>query len=271
MYLTRHQTHDGARWARNGNYLPSNFSLSFLLQLSSETAHNVLTSLPEGPAAEGPLLAPIESNQEVWACGVTYLRSREARKTESSSGDAYQRVYDADRPEIFQKAAGWRTVGHEMRVRIRRDSEWNVPEPELVIMVNHAMEIIGYSAGNDISSRSIEGENPLYLPQAKVFDGACSVGPGILLVEPQKVNDVAINIEIKRDSTSVFCGESSTAQMKRTPCELAQYLGRELSFPNGAFLMTGTGIVPPDEFTLQSGDQIDITVGELELTNTVAP
>jgi 2-dehydro-3-deoxy-D-arabinonate dehydratase len=192
-----------------------------------------------------------------------------AREHESATGDIYERVYDAERPEIFPKATGWRVAGPDEGIRVREDSSWNVPEPELVIVVNQDMEIIGYTAGNDVSSRSIEGENPLYLPQAKVFDGSCALGPGIVLTESQAVNDVPINLEISRNGEQVFRGESGTGQMKRTPQELAEYLGREMSFPYGGFLMTGTGIVPEDDFTLQPGDSVTITVGELTLTNSV--
>lgn len=269
MYLTRHHTPEGPRWARDGKFLPQEFSLAFLLQLSPEQIHTLLGKLPAGPEAEGQLLPPVEPSHEVWACGVTYLRSRDARKLESSVADVYEKVYDAERPEIFQKAAGWRVVGHDMPVRIRRDSTWNVPEPELVAVLNRTMQIIGYCAGNDVSSRSIEGENPLYLPQAKVFNGACAVGPGVQIVDNEAVDDVPIRVQVQRGGDVVFEGESGTSQMKRRPKELAEYLGRELVFPHGAFLMTGTGIVPPDEFTLEAGDIVQITVGELTLTNAV--
>jgi 2-dehydro-3-deoxy-D-arabinonate dehydratase len=269
MYLTRHQTADGPRWALDGSYLPIDFSLALLLQVPAASAAALLQSLPTGPDADGPLLAPIDAVQEVWAAGVTYLRSRVAREHESATGDIYEKVYDAERPEIFPKAAGWRVAGPEDGIRARSDSSWDVPEPELVIVINQDLEIIGYTAGNDVSSRSIEGENPLYLPQAKVFDGSCALGPGILLTESTAVNDVPISLEIARDGAVVFTGDSGTGQMKRTPQELAQYLGREMSFPYGALLMTGTGIVPDDDFTLQSGDVVTVKVGDLVLTNSV--
>jgi 2-dehydro-3-deoxy-D-arabinonate dehydratase len=269
MYLTRHQTAGGARWALDGRYLPVDFSLALLLQVPASSGQALLQSLPAGDEADGPLLAPVDAVQEVWAAGVTYMRSRVAREHESATSDIYERVYDAERPEIFPKAAGWRVAGPQDGIRVRTDSAWNVPEPELVIVVNQDCEIIGYTAGNDVSSRSIEGENPLYLPQAKVFDGSCALGPGILLTESSAVNDVAISLEIHRAGALVFAGESGTSQMKRTPQELAAYLGREMSFPYGGFLMTGTGIVPDDDFTLQSGDIVKIQVGDLTLTNEV--
>jgi 2-dehydro-3-deoxy-D-arabinonate dehydratase len=269
MYLTRHQTAGGPRWALDGHYLPTDFSLSLLLQVPASSVQALLSSLPTGSAADGPLLAPVDAIQDVWAAGVTYMRSRVAREHESATADIYEKVYDADRPEIFPKAIGWRVRGPEDPIRVRQDSTWDVPEPELVIVINQDLEIIGYTAGNDVSSRAIEGENPLYLPQAKVFDGSCALGPGIVITESSSVNDVPITLNIERNGSSIFSGDSGTGQMKRTPQELAQYLGREMHFPAGALLMTGTGIVPDDDFTLQSGDVVTITVGDLTLTNTV--
>jgi 2-dehydro-3-deoxy-D-arabinonate dehydratase len=184
-------------------------------------------------------------------------------------GDAYERVYAAERPELFFKAPGWRVVGPGGAVRVRRDSGWNVPEPELVLVLNSRMEIVGYTAGNDVSSRDIEGENPLYLPQAKVYDGACSLGPGIVLARPDEMRDLPIRLRVTRDGATVFEGGVSTSRMKRSLEELAGYLGRELSLPHGAFLMTGTGIVPPDEFTLRPGDGVEVSVGDLVLENDV--
>src|SRR5918993_734299 len=220
--------------------------------------------------AEGPLLPPIEPEHEVWASGVTYLRSREARELESTDADAYERVYDAERPELFFKAPGWRVVGPADRVRIREDSHWNVPEPELVLVINSGMEIVGYTAGNDVSSRDIEGENTLYLPQAKVYDGACSLGPGIVISDPDSMLDLRITMSIRRGDAILFEDDINTSQMKRSPEELAAYLGKELAFPGGAFLMTGTGIVPEDDFTLVPGDLVGISVGDLVLENEVA-
>jgi 2-dehydro-3-deoxy-D-arabinonate dehydratase len=269
MYLSRHRTAGGARWTLDGHFLPQDFTLERLLEVHATDVRGFLEELgSEGPA-EDPLLPPIEPEHEVWASGVTYLRSREAREVESTDADAYERVYDAERPELFFKALGWRVVGHGARVRVREDSQWNVPEPELVLVVNSGMEIVGYTAGNDVSSRDIEGENPLYLPQAKVYDGSCSLGPGIVLSGPDSMLDLHITMSIRRGDTTVFEDEIDTSQMKRSPEELAAYLGKELAFPGGAFLMTGTGIVPGDDFTLESGDLVGISVGDLLLENEV--
>lgn len=269
MYLTRHQTLQGAQWASDGRYLPADLSLSLLLQLPAEVALDLLAGLSSGPAASDPLLPPVDANQEVWASGVTYLRSRDAREAESAGSNVYNRVYEAERPELFLKAPGWRAVGHGQPVRIRRDSRWNVPEPELVLVVNQQMRIVGYTAGDDVSSRYIEGENPLYLPQAKVYDGACALGPGIVLAASDELRDIPIRLHVTRGGAVAFDGEISTGQMSRGLEELVEYLGRELAFPSGALLMTGTGIVPPDDFTLQAGDSVEITVGQLTLENSV--
>jgi 2-dehydro-3-deoxy-D-arabinonate dehydratase len=218
------------------------------------------------------LIAPI-GTQEVRASGVTYFRSRDARMEESKSqggSDFYERVYSAERPELFFKANGPRVVAPGGPVRIRRDAQWSVPEPELTLVINRAGAIIGYTVGNDMSSRDIEGENPLYLPQAKVYDGSCSLGPCILLQPEPLAKSTAIRIEITRSGSVAFRGETSLSEMKRTPEELGQYLFRENSFPVGAFLLTGTGIVPPDAFTLQSADRIRIEIEAIGiLENTV--
>ena len=207
------------------------------------------------------ILAPI-GNQEVWAAGVTYFRSRKARMEESKGaggGDFYDRVYTAERPELFFKAAGWRVVGPGGAVRIRSDARWSVPEPELTLLMNPAGELVGYTIGNDMSSRDIEGENPLYLPQAKVYDGSCALGPCILL-SSQPLKESVIRLEIIRQSKHLFSGTTSLAELKRDPKQLIEYLFREQSFPQGVFLMTGTGIVPPDELNLQHGDSISISI-----------
>lgn len=266
-YLTRHRTENGPRWAFNERYLPPGFNLGFLLELPKSAVADFLASLPLGKAADDPLLPPVEPTQEIWASGVTYMRSREARKSESDVGDVYEMVYDAERPEIFLKAVGWRAVGHGSLFRIRKDSKWNVPEPELVLVINAHGEIVGYSAGNDASSRDIEGANPLYLPQAKMYNGSCAVGPGIILTDVDQMGNLDVALEISRGGSAAFNGETSTANMKRTLQELADYLFLELDFPQGALLMTGTGIVPGDEFTLEVGDLVRITVGELTLAN----
>jgi len=219
------------------------------------------------------LLPPIGS-QEVWAAGVTYYRSRAARMEESKSaggGDFYDRVYEADRPEIFFKATPHRVAGSGQPVRIRVDSRWNVPEPELAIAVNSLGQIIGFTIGNDMSSRDIEGENPLYLPQAKVYDQCCGLGPGILLTEEPLAKSTEIRLEILRDNSKVFEGSTNLEQMRRTPEELIEFLFRDNSFPRGCFLLTGTGIVPPDDFSLATGDEVRITIDPIgTLINPVA-
>lgn len=207
-------------------------------------------------------LAPI-GNQEVWAAGVTYFRSRTARMEESKSaggGDFYDRVYAADRPELFFKSTPSRVAGPNQNVRIRRDSKWNVPEPELAIVVNSLGQIIGYTIGNDMSSRDIEGENPLYLPQAKVYAQSCGLGPGILIRSQPLPPETEIHLAIRRSCATVFHGQTRLSELKRTPQELVEYLFRDNVFPYGCFLLTGTGIVPPDEFTLAVGDEIRITI-----------
>ena len=223
-------------------------------------------------AAMNDLLAPIV-HQEVWAAGVTYFRSRTARMEEAKTGSGghfYDLVYGADRPELFFKAAPWRVVGPGGTVRIRRDAVWNVPEPELALLISRGGHIIGYTAGNDMSSRDIEGENPLYLPQAKVYDGACALGPALVISPGPPPRDAKIGLEIRRGGETVLSASTSLAEMKREPALLVEYLYRETSFPHGCILLTGTGIVPPDDFTLQQGDEIDVTIDEVgTLTNVV--
>jgi 2-dehydro-3-deoxy-D-arabinonate dehydratase len=208
------------------------------------------------------LRAPLQS-QEVWAAGVTYLRSRTARMEESKDtggGSFYDRVYDADRPELFFKSTPHRVAAPNSPVRIRADGKWNVPEPELTLALNSAGKIFGFTIGNDMSSRDIEGENPLYLPQAKVYDRSAALGPCIVITDTLPGADTAIAIEIRRDAKVAFAGETTVGRIKRPLPSLAEWLFRENSFPNGCFLMTGTGIVPPDAFTLHSGDEIRITI-----------
>jgi 2-dehydro-3-deoxy-D-arabinonate dehydratase len=222
------------------------------------------------PPAE--VLAPIQ-NQEVWAAGVTYLRSRDARIEESKDaggGTFYDRVYDADRPEIFFKATPHRVFGPGAALRLRKDSKWNVPEPELTLAINVDGKIFGYTIGNDLSSRDIEGENPLYLPQAKVWSHCCGLGPA-LVVCPPLPPETAITLTILRAGATVFEGATALTQMKRTPLELADWLWRDNSFPTGCYLLTGTGLVPPNEFTLASGDEVRISIGSLGcLVNHIA-
>jgi 2-dehydro-3-deoxy-D-arabinonate dehydratase len=270
MYLARHQTPAGPRWALDKCFLTPAFTLGLLLELPVSAAADLLAALRTDEPAEGALLAPIEPLQEMWAAGVTYLRSRDARKEESAAADVYQKVYDASRPEVFFKSIGWRVVANGQPVRIRADSRWNVPEPEMVLVINRGGEIVGYCAGNDMSSRDIEGENPLYLPQAKIYDGSCALGSGIQLARRAEIRSLPIGIEIVRDGATAFSAESSTAQMHRTPEELAACLVSELTFPQGVFLMTGTCVVPGEGFTLRSGDMIQIRVGAIALENSVA-
>ncbi len=211
---------------------------------------------------EKELLAPIGS-QEVWAAGVTYLRSKVARMEESKeSGGAtfYDKVYDADRPELFFKSTAGRVVGTGGKVRIRKDSSWDVPEPELVLVISSSGKIIGYSIGNDMSSRSIEGENPLYLPQAKMYDGCAAIGPCVLVTEEPISPATLIAIQIERNNAIVFEGKVTIDKMKRSHIELVGFLYREYSFATGAYLMTGTCVVPENDFTLQSGDLVTITI-----------
>lgn len=213
-----------------------------------------------GGVMDGEILPPLES-QEVWAAGVTYRRSREARMEESErEADIYDRVYRAQRPELFFKATANRVVGPEAEVGIRSDSDWNVPEAELALAISSEGRIFGYSVGNDMSSRSIEGENPLYLPQAKIYDGSCALGPCLYLTEAPLDPSTEIAIRVERKRGVVFEGRTRLSEMKRQPKELAEYLFRDNSFPNGCYLLTGTGIVPQSDFTLAPGDDIEITI-----------
>lgn len=206
--------------------------------------------------------API-GTQEVWAAGVTYFRSRDARMEESKTaggGSFYDRVYHAERPELFFKATSHRVVGPNGKVAIRADATWSVPEPELTLVINPAGKIVGYTIGNDMSSRDIEGENPLYLPQAKVYDRSCALGPGILVSNAPLPPSTGIRLEILRAGQTAFSGSTALSEMKRDTSTLVEYLYRASTFPSGCFLLTGTGVVPPDSFTLQHGDEIRITI-----------
>ena len=219
------------------------------------------------------MLPPI-GNQEVWAAGVTYFRSRNARIEESKGAggsDFYASAYAARRPELFFKSPSYRAVGPGAEVRIRQDAKWNVPEPELTLVINRRGTIVGYTIGNDMSSRDIEAENPLYLPQAKVYDGSCSLGPCVYLTTELLSPDTEIGMKIRRGNDVAFEGATYIRNIKRPFTELVEYLYRETSFPYGCLLMTGTGIVPPNEFTLRSGDAIEITIAPMgTLRNVVA-
>lgn len=219
------------------------------------------------------VLAPIGNNQELWACGVTYLRSKVGRQEESKAtggSDFYAKVYEAERPEVFFKSTPHRIVGHKAMVRIRKDSTWDVPEPELTLVVTSSGKIVGYTIGNDMSSRSIEGENPLYLPQAKTYDACAAIGPCIYISDKPLDSNALIHLEINRNNKKVFEDSIAISQMKRSHSELVSFVYRECSFPNGSLIMTGTGIVPGSDFTLQSGDEIKISIDHIgTLINTV--
>ncbi len=228
--------------------------------------------MPRLPLAEITLLAPVEQ-QEVWAAGVTYLRSKKARMDESEfSASAYDRVYEAERPEIFFKSLPEKVIATGGDVGIRRDAKWNVPEPELALVCNSRGKVVGYTIGNDMSSRDIEGENLLYLPQAKTYLKSCAVGPFITVgASEAQARAWAISIEIHRGGVAVFNGETSVGQIKRTFDSLAEFLFRSQSFPHGAVLLTGTGVVPPDNFTLAAGDRVRIGISGIgTLENPVA-
>ena len=255
-------------------YLLPGFAWDTLFQDDQPLA--MVTRLIAGAARhQGAIQALAPSlHQEVWAAGVTYFRSRDARIEESKGaggGDFYARVYDAPRPELFYKSSPHRVAGPGAAVRIRKDSRWNVPEPELTLAFNRQRRIIGYTIGNDMSSRDIEGENPLYLPQAKSYDQAAGLGPCILLADEMLPPTTEIRLVISRASQEMFAGATTLAQLKRKPEELVEFLTREMGFPDGGFLMTGTGIVPPNEFTRLAGDRIAITIAPIgTLENTVA-
>ncbi len=226
---------------------------------------------PSTPLADAALLPPID-DQEVWAAGVTYRRSQTARMEESQGAASfYDKVYAADRPELFFKATSRRVVGPGAAVRIRQDARWNVPEPELALVLNSRMELVGFTVGNDMSSRDIEGENPLYLPQAKVYDGSCALGPWITLAPAMpSPADIEIELVIQRNDQTAFRGSTSIDQMARSFDDLAGWLARDNSFPDGVILLTGTGVVPGDDFTLRPGDRIDISIAGIgTLSNTV--
>jgi len=240
-------------------------SLTIRDDLQSHLTKLIGTSqvLTRNPIADGTSLRAPIGNQEVWAAGVTYYRSRDARMEESKAaggGNFYDRVYNAERPELFFKATPHRVVGHLGKVAIRQDAKWSVPEPELTLLISPTGKILGYTIGNDMSSRDIEGENPLYLPQAKVYHRSCALGPGILISSEPMPASAEIRLSILRAGQTAFAGATTVSSLKRNPTTLVHYLYRYNSFPNGCFLLTGTGIVPPDSFTLYVGDEIHISI-----------
>ena len=251
-----------AVWAA-GRLLEAGQSLDALLALPvdefRDAVEHALTELdPEGCE----LLAPVES-QEVWASGVTYQRSREARMEESADADVYERVYSAERPELFFKSAGWRVVPPGGEIGVRPDSSWDVPEPELAVLSNSRGEVVAYSCGNDMSSRSIEGENPLYLPQAKVYDRSCSIGPAAVLAWAVDVDSAPISMRISRLGASVFEGAARLSDMVRRPSELVSVLHSCYPLPTGSWLLTGTSVVPPLPYTARPGDEVSISIDGL--------
>ncbi len=245
-----------------GNFYSRGFSFDRLFQQTDpgEWLRSRLPTFEQAEGSGGGVLPPLEG-QEVWAAGVTYRRSREARMEESErESDVYDRVYRAERPELFFKATPHRVVGHGGEVGIRSDSDWNVPEAELALAITSRGQVFGYSVGNDMSSRSIEGENPLYLPQAKIYDGSCALGPCLLVTEEPLPSSTEISIRVGRRGGVAFEGKTRLSELKRRPSELAGYLFRDNSFPSGCYLLTGTGIVPENDFTLAPGDEIAITI-----------
>lgn len=277
--MRAYHTRNGTILEIEGNYYRSTLCWNELSR-SENPRQLALESLDHSATGPNPLdhpqtLLPPIGEQELWASGVTYMRSRSARMEEAKEaggGTFYDRVYEASRPELFFKAPHYRVVGHGGSVRVRNDSGWDVPEPELTLLLSPTGRITGYTIGNDMSSRSIEGENPLYLPQAKTYDGAAALGPCLYLPGGALPTETEIRIEIRSADQLVFEGSTDLGQIKRDFDELASWLFRELTFPEGCLLMTGTGVVPPNDFTLQTGDEIRITIPPIgTLVNTVAP
>lgn len=272
-----YRTPEGCVVEEDNRYHPLGaIPIDFLLareDLPEYLSEFIETITPSEEFHQSEILAPI-GHQEVWAAGVTYFRSRGARMEEAQNaggGDFYDRVYSAERPELFFKSTASRTVGAGGKVRIRADAHWSVPEPELTLVVSPKGRIVGYTIGNDMSSRDIEGENPLYLPQAKVYNGSCALGPAILVSESSLPQSTEITLEIDRHGRVEFSGSVALTELKRDPKTLVEYLLRDNSFPSGCFLMTGTGIVPPSSFTLARGDRIRITIEPIgTLENEVA-
>ena len=254
----------------NGDFFSINHSLSDLLSMDMNEARSIIEAASTSVKAPTQLIAPIDPHQEVWACGVTYLRSKVGRMEESEIPDLYSRVYEAERPEIFYKSVGWRVIPNGEPVGIRRDSGWDVPEAEVVLVVNSHQEIFGYTIGNDMSSRSIEGDNTLYLPQAKSYDKSCTIGS--FIIPSWEITEAVFpfTLTVERNGVEVFAGASSSAEMKRGFTELVDWFFRTLPMPDGAMLFTGTGIVPDADFTLHEGDVVKIDGGVLgHLNNPV--
>lgn len=277
-FLTQIEIAGQPRWAiqqAEGTFLlPTDFVFSQWLAESVDQPAESIAALIATATEKAPdsykTLPPVDQ-QEVWAAGVTYLRSRDARQEEAEDGgDVYWRVYQAERPELFFKSLAHKVVPDGDLVGIREDATWNVPEAELALVLNPAMQVVGFTIGNDMSSRDIEGANPLYLPQAKVYDRSCAIGPRIWLNPATSWPEVSISISIERDGQVVFSDETDTSQIKRTLGDLASYLGRSHTLADGAILLTGTGVVPSADFTLQAGDVINIKIDPIgTLTNTV--
>jgi 2-dehydro-3-deoxy-D-arabinonate dehydratase len=274
VQIIRYAGPDGVRVGVTGEAGPRVLpvaSVAELLSMPLDRMRSVVEAA--GRPAGGSLrpLPPVDGLTEVWACGVTYERSSEARQEESDVADVYARVYQADRPELFFKSPAWRVCGDGEPIGIRPDSEISVPEPELALVCNAAAEIVGVTICDDVSSRSIEGQNPLYLPQAKIYAGACAIGPGITPVwEVDDIGALAVTVSVRRGGAVAWSGETSTAQLHRELSELVEYLFRSASFPHGVVLSTGTGLVPELSFTLAPGDEVEIGIaGVGTLTNVV--
>jgi len=271
-----YKTNNGVVIEKDGKYYPVTDE-SWETFINDDNLYSkmerLLLSLPASTNELKDSLAPIGDSQELWACGVTYLRSKVGRQEESKASggaDFYGKVYEAERPEVFFKSTPHRIVGTNDFVRIRKDSTWDVPEPELTLVVTSSGKIIGYTIGNDMSSRSIEGENPLYLPQAKTYDKCAALGPCIYVTEQPLDSSTKIQLTINRNNEIVFADSIAISQMKRTTQELVSFVYRECSFPYGCLIMTGTGIVPGNDFTLKSGDEIKISIDNIgTLINTV--
>jgi 2-dehydro-3-deoxy-D-arabinonate dehydratase len=240
---------------------PKTASIDAVLAGGGPTFDDVISSATEPVPTDAQVLPPVES-QEIWAAGVTYLRSRDARVEEALETSPYDRVYEAVRPELFLKTPGWRAVGPDEPIAVRRDSAWNVPEPELALVLDAGMNVVGYTIGDDVSSRSIEGENTLYLPQAKTYDGSCALGPAIVPVS-QAAPPFEIRMTIVREGSTLYDDATDTGSMARTFEDLTTHLGLALSFPVGAVLLTGTGIVPDPPFTLLPDDEVRIAIADL--------